>query len=69
MPGDLLSKHGWGERDIATIEQLRENPYLQYFCGFEQTIIDQANDTAGRTPVIKDAFISPSFRSGRMSMP
>lgn len=33
--GALIIKHRLGLSDAETIEQLRENPYLQYFCGFE----------------------------------
>lgn len=36
MIGALLIKHRLGLSDVETIEQLRENPYLQYFCGFQR---------------------------------
>lgn len=35
MMGALIIKHHLGLTDVETIEQLRENPYLQYVCGFE----------------------------------
>lgn len=34
--GALIIKHRLGLSDVETIEQLRENPYLQFFCGFER---------------------------------
>lgn len=34
--GALIIKHRLRLSDVETIEQLRENPYLQYFCGFER---------------------------------
>jgi len=34
--GALIIKHRLGLSDVETLEQVRENPYLQYFCGFER---------------------------------
>ena len=34
--GALIIKHRLGLSDVETIEQVKENPYLQYFCGFER---------------------------------
>src|SRR5699024_4238073 len=34
--GALIIKHRLGLSDTETLEQLRENPYLQYFCGFKR---------------------------------
>lgn len=34
--GAILIKHRLCLSDIETIEQLRENPYLQYFCGLQR---------------------------------
>lgn len=42
MIGALIIKHRLGLSDTETIEQLRENPYLQYFCGFQRYQHDAA---------------------------
>lgn len=34
--GALIIKHQLGLSDTETLEQLRENPYLQYFCGLKR---------------------------------
>jgi hypothetical protein len=34
--GALIIKHRLGLSDTETLEQLRENPYLQYFCGLKR---------------------------------
>ena len=31
--GSLIIKEKLGTSDVETVEQIRENPYLQYFCG------------------------------------
>lgn len=36
MIGALIIKHRLGLSDVETLEQVRENPYLQYFCSFER---------------------------------
>jgi IS5 family transposase len=34
--GSLIIKERLGTSDEETVEQIRENPYLQYFLGFKQ---------------------------------
>jgi len=34
--GSLIIKERLGTSDEETVEQIRENPYLQYFLGFEE---------------------------------
>jgi len=40
--GALIIKHRLGLSDNGTLAQLRENPYLQYFCGFERFVHEAA---------------------------
>lgn len=40
--GLLIVKHKKDISDIAVVEELLENPYIQYFCGYDQLITKEA---------------------------
>jgi transposase, IS5 family len=47
--GSLIIKERLGTSDIETVEQIRENPYLQYFLGFPAYIDDKPFDSSSMT--------------------
>ncbi len=54
--GSLIIKHYYGLTDEATIELIKENPYLQYFLGFKEYSYDQ--------PFTASLFVSIRKRLG-----
>ena len=45
----MIIKHTTRLSDVDTVEMIRENPYMQFFCGLEESTDQQVFDYIGNT--------------------
>ena len=57
--GALIIKERLGTSDEETVEQIRENPYLQYFLGFKELNFRRSKITP---PIIPLAYLTRNVR-------